>query len=158
MKPPADFQWRDYYCLCVVFPQPSANRWEDDNGWRVGGLRKDGGWKNRGRLGCLKNPVFQIPSAHKPPAQYVRHNAFLMLYLSAVCLSVFLWSSSARCLSSFGKHRNAAWVKSFKKQLATNCSQIPLVETSTCSVQPDMQHSSVWDPLFHSSMAACFLM
>ncbi len=115
MKPPADFQWRDYYCLCVVFPQPSANRWEDDNGWRVGRFRKDGGWKNRGRLGCLKNPVFQILSAHKPPAQYVRHNAFLMLHLSAVCLSVFPWSSSARCLSSFGKHRNAAWVKSLKK-------------------------------------------
>ncbi len=91
MKPPADFQWRDYYCLCVAFPQPSANRWEDDNGWRVGGLRKDAGWKEKRQIGVSEDPHLPDPIRHKPPARCVRLNAFLMLHLSAVCLFVGLF-------------------------------------------------------------------
>lgn len=56
--------------------------WEDSE--------KTEGEKNRGRLGHLKTPVFQIPSAHKPPARCVRLNAFLMLRLSTVFLFVGL--------------------------------------------------------------------
>lgn len=139
-------------------PPPIGGRMTMEGEWEDS--EKMTGEKNRGRLGCLKTPVFQIPSSHKPPARCVRLNAFLMLRLSAVCLFVslslifiskmsFIFWQTQKC--SMGKIKN-------KKRLATNCSQIPLVETSTCAVQPNMQHSSVWHPLFRTSTAACFLM
>lgn len=69
-------------------PPPIGGRMTMEGEWEDS--EKTAGEKNRGRLGSLKTPVFQIPSAHKPPARCVRLNAFLMLHLSAVCLFVGL--------------------------------------------------------------------
>lgn len=142
--------------VCRIPPTPTPIRgrttmtgeWEDSE--------KMAGEKNRGRLGHLKT----LSSRSHPPTGHL-HSVWGLTLSWCCCLSVcrsFPDLHQQGGLSSFGKHRNAAWVKPFKKQLVTNYGRIPLVETSTCALQPDTQHSSVWHPLFRKSMAVCFLM
>lgn len=108
-----------FVCRFPPTPPPMGGRTTMEGEWEDS--EKTEGEKNRGRLGCLKTPVFQIPSAHKPPARCVRHNAFLMLRLSTVYLLVgfsliFITKVVFHLLAKTEMHA------SFKKHLVTNYS------------------------------------
>lgn len=122
------------------FP-PTPCQWVGGRQWRESGrTRRRRRVKRIGADWGIRRP---LSSRSHPPTSHLRGVWGLTLSWCCVCLPSFPDHRRHQQggLSSFGKRRNAAWVKSFKKQ-------IPLVETSTCATQlSDTQHGSVWHPL-----------